>query len=377
MPEPAAHTRSLLITLTRALIAFRFRAAPTPAPTRARRARAAVGSGVVAFVLATVGLAVVVETVRPQWRDPEYGYRRDRVRGWVREHPDRSLVLVFGSSRVEEGISPSAMGFSDAPGCPLVFNFGYRGATLLGVWLHVTRLLDDGVKPGAILVVISAFELQYDGPAEEQLGLWAPRLSGADVRWLAPYTKDPAAFRRALGEARRNPWAAHREPLISDLCPRWWPDNLRGPHFAWTGMDRYGFVPLERAYVTDEIRRRAWKDVLDKHVPGLNERPVGATTDRALRDLVGRCRAEGVAVALAWAPESPTYRALYTPDGRATAGAYTRALTTELELPVFPAPDLDEDDFMDGIHLLRGGAQKYSRWFADTHLKPWLARVLK
>jgi hypothetical protein len=32
---------------------------------------------------------------------------------------------------------------------------------------------------------------------------------------------------------------------------------------------------------------------------------------------------------------------------------------------------------MDGIHLMRGGAEKYSRWLADNHLGPWLATVLK
>jgi hypothetical protein len=331
------------------------------------------------FVLATVGLAVAVETVRPQWRDPEYGYRRAAVRGWVHARPDRPLVLVFGSSRVEEGVSPGAMGLPEEPGRPLVYNFGYRAAYPLGVWLHATRLLDDGVKPAAVVVVISAFELKRDGSTDEHLLGWGgARLSGADLRRLVPYTKDPAALRRTLVAARANPWVAHREPLISDLCPRWWPDNLRGPHFAWLGMDRYGFVPIEPEYVTDEVRSRAWDDVRAKHLPALNENPVGAVADRAVRDLVARCRAGGVAVALAWAPESPAYRALYTPAGRASADEYVRALTSELGLRVFPAPGhLDEEDFMDGIHLMRGGAEKYSRWLADNHLKPWLAEVLK
>ena len=49
-------------------------------------------------------------------------------------------------------------------------------------------------------------------------------------------------------------------------------------------------------------------------------------------------------------------------------------LTQELGVKVFPAPEhLVEDEFSDGYHLMRCGAENYSRWLADTHLKPWLA----
>jgi hypothetical protein len=336
-------------------------------------------AGAAVFVLATVGLAVTVETVKPQWRDPEYGYRRAAVRERVRAHPDRPLVLVFGSSRVEAGISPSAMGFPDEPGRPLVCNFGSRAAVPVGVYLHTTRLFDTGVKPVAILVLISAFELVHEGSTEAQLARWGgARLSGADLRRLAPYTTNRAALDRTLVAARCDPWSAHREPLLDALCPRWWPGNQRSAHFGQPGTDRDGFVPIEREYVSDAGRRRAWDNLLAAHLPLLNTNSVDAVSDRALRDLVARCRAEGVAVALAWAPESPTYRALYTPAGHATAAAYHRSLLTEPDLAVFPAPEhLDEEDFMDGIHLMRAGAEKYSRWLADQHLKPWLARVLK
>ncbi|MFO0823844.1 MAG: hypothetical protein U0792_12135 [Gemmataceae bacterium] len=45
-------------------------------------------------------------------------------------------------------------------------------------------------------------------------------------------------------------------------------------------------------------------------------------------------------------------------------------------MPVFsPWQDGTEDEFMDGHHMLKHGAERYSRWLADTHLKPWLSLV--
>ena len=52
-------------------------------------------------------------------------------------------------------------------------------------------------------------------------------------------------------------------------------------------------------------------------------------------------------------------------------------LTREMGMPVFPAPELPDTDFVDGFHMIRKGAEKYSRWLATSHLGPWLARNSK
>jgi hypothetical protein len=329
------------------------------------------------FALLTIGLAMASESVKPEWRDPEYGHRLRQLRQRQHKRPNQPLVLVLGSSRAQMGVSPAAMGIPDEPGQPLVYNFGYRGAHPLGVHLQVSRVLDDGVRPAAVVVLISALESKVDGPAEAQFPKWGPRLLEADLRRLAPYTDDPALFRRDLAAARRNPWAARREAILSDCLPSWQPDPVRFNHEGWERMDRYGFTTFPEERMTDAIRRSIWSEIRASHPAALNGAPPGQVSDRATRDLIARCRAEGVAVAMAWAPESPDYRALYTPAGWAGVEAHSRKLK-EMGAAVFPAPiHLEEGDFADGYHLLPRGAAKYSRWLADEHLRPWLATVLK
>ncbi len=351
----------------------------TPRPAAGRRAaRRALACGLLAFCGLTVGVEAAAETARPEWRDPEYGQRLRQVRQRQHKRHDRPLVLFFGSSRAQMGVSPHAMGFPDEPGQPLAYNFGYRSAHPLGVCLQVNRMFDDGVKPAAVLVMIAAVESKVDGAAEEEFPKWGPRFSSADLRRLAPYTKNPAVYRRDLAAARRNPWAARREAILSDYLPNWQLPATRHKHEGWERMDRYGFTPFPQERLTDDIRRTVWDQTRAHHTEVINKSPPGVASHQAMRDLVARCRDEGAAVAMVWAPESPAYRALYAPAGWAGVEAYTRMLTAELGVPVFPAPDhLEEDDFADGIHMLPDGAARYSRWLAETHLKPWLAEVLK
>lgn len=360
------------------LHARRARAAPAGAGRRARHsARLALATGALMFLALTVAVAVAAETVRPEWRDPEYGHRLREVRRWQRKRPARPLVLVFGSSRAQMGVSPAAAGFPDAPGSPLVYNFGYRGAHPLGTCFQVARALDDGVRPRAVLVVVSAVELTIDGPADEQFPTWGPRLSGGDLRRFAPYTENASAFRRDLAAARRDPWAARREVLMNILLPDWQSERQRNEHDGWVRMDRYGFAPFPAERLTPGLRQHI-RDAARGHAFALDGAPPGQMPLRALRDVAARCRAGGTALAVAWAPESPAYRSLYTPAGRASVEAVTRQFATELGAAVFPAPaHLQEDDFADGYHLMPDGAAKYSRWLADNHLKPWLAEVLK
>jgi hypothetical protein len=355
--------------------------APGPrrtAPARRRTARTAVLLAGPAFALLTLALIVASETTKPEWRDPEYGHRLRRVRWWQHKQPDRPLVLVLGSSRVQMGVSPSVMNFPDEPGSPLVYNFGYRGGYPLVAWLQLMRLFDAGVKPRAVVFFLASSEVMAYVPADYSLGMWPTRFSSSDLRRLAPYTENPADSQRELSAARSDPWTVRREVIVSDLLPQWQLYGTRLAHDGWERMDPRGFVPYPEERMTPEQGVAVWRETRATQSSLINDYPLGPMTDRVVRDMVNRCRAEGVEVALAWAPESPGYRALYTTAGRARQQSYTRVLRTEVGVRVFPPPEhLDEADFADGYHLLPGGAARYSRWLAEVHLKPWLAEVLK
>jgi hypothetical protein len=332
--------------------------------------------GVLGFGLLTLGLELAAETVKPEWRDPEYGQRLRAAKKWQRERPNRPLVLVFGSSRSEFGVSPADMGFPDEPGSPLVYNFGYSGAYPLASWLHLVRTFDDGLRPKAVLVELTYAHLRCDGPAEEQFPKWGSRLSASDLRHFASYTKDESVFRRELTTARRNPWESRRIPLVSDLLPEWQLRTVRSDHSRWEEMDAYGRAFLRRESITDETRRRFWESVRTNAPGALAPGLPGAMSDRALRDMAAACREHGVAIAFFWAPESPAFRAYYTPPALASLEAYSRTLEHDLGAPVFPPPvHLAEEFFPDGFHLFPDGAAAFSRWLAENHLKPWLATL--
>ena len=198
--------------------------------------------GLSLIVLAHLLLSGAMEMVLPQLRDPEYGYRLVRLREQQWRHPDRPLVLILGTSRTQNAISPKAMAFPDEPGSPLVFNFGQAGSHPLHQRLSLQRLFADGVCPAAVLVEICPATLSPRGPADRLFTPTANRLTAADLPRLDPYLADRAALRRHWIVSRLNPWHAQRLVLLCHLAPRWLPWQQR-IDFQWSGTDRFGFMP--------------------------------------------------------------------------------------------------------------------------------------
>lgn len=344
---------------------------------RGRWAQLAIGSGLVLVLLVQIGLAVAVDTVKPEWRDPEYGHRLHQVKQWQRLRPERPLVLAIGSSRTLMGLSPMAMGFPDEPNSPLVYNFGQSAAGPLQLLLTFLRLLDEGVRPTYLLVeLFPAAIAMSDGPAEEQLRwYWSPRLGAGDLRRLAPYSRDQQVLRRQWVEERLNPAYNLRLALMSHNLPRWLPLESRRD-YLWQ-FDQYGWQAYPFDQVDDarrrkgtELARGGYRAVLSSssyHVSGM--------ADRSLRDIVARARQEGIAVAFYLTPEGPEFRSWYGPEARANFNAYRELLMRELGVSVFNATDgFGEDEFADSHHMLRGGASRFSRRLADECLRPWLGR---
>ncbi len=351
-------------------------AAPRSSRSRQRSARAVVAWGVALVVLANVAILVSLEAFWPNARDPEYGYRLDRVRAHQRAHPDRPLVVAFGTSRTQNAFDPRSMAFPDEPGSPLVFNFGQGGAPPLLQWLTHQRLLATDVRPEAVLVELCPLTLHLSGPAEV---LFAPNtecLSAADVRRLEPYCGDPDALRRRWAAERPRVWRAQQSMMLSHIAPEWQPWERRVDHY-WDDTRASGFAPYS-APVTDGERTRLRESVGVAYFATLQQLRVAEFTKRAYRDLVTECRARGVPVAFYLAPESPAFRSWYSPASREVLAAYCRELSAEFGTPVFGALDtMTEEDFADGHHMLPGGAAKYSRWLADTHLRPWLTSAVR
>jgi hypothetical protein len=355
------------------LLPKRARRAARPAMQCARSARLAVLWGVAVVILVHLGLALALETVLPQLRDPEYGYRVVRAREQQRLHPDRPFVLVLGSSRVANAFDPSAAGFPDEPGSPLPFNFGLSGSGSIQLRTHLARIRDDGVRPDVLLVELFPVTLVADGPDDGPYSLVINRLTARDLPRLN--LTDPAAFRRRWTTERLNSWYGQRLVIVSHLVPEALSWRERLDHY-WKNTDRVGFYP-HLAHKADEMRESRLAATRTHYAETARAWRVGAASDRALRGLVADCRAAGTPVAFFLIPESPAFRSWYTPESRAALDAYLRTLSAELSCPVFDAPEgFAEEDFADGHHMLSPGAARFTRHLTERHLKPWLAEVL-
>ena len=341
----------------------------------ARKARKALAAGLLAFLTATLALSLAIEYHWPQWRDPEFGHRMTRLTRAVRENPSRPLILAIGTSRLQNALFPAAMGFPEAPGSPRVFNFGQSASPPLKELLTYRRVREAGIRPAAVLVEVLPATLAIDGPAEELLAQQTARLSAADLRHLAGYAADPGRLRRGWLTARLLPWQAQRLALMSHWLPRWlpWQARLDG---TWDNMDADGFQPIpmpkpELRRTATELAFRQYRHAFDAYQPG-------ESSFRAIGELVHACRADGIPLAFLLPPLSPAFRGAFLPGVYENGEAHLRRFADRLGVPVLPAPDdLHEDDFMDGHHMLSHGAERYSRWLADTHLKPWLATCLR
>ncbi len=360
--------------IARVRLPARARWSRSRASSRRSSARAGTLCGIAFAVAAMLGMSGALETVKPEWRDPQFGHRLIRLRQQQSRGPDRPLVLALGTSRTQNAIDPSAMGFPDEPRSPLVFNFGQSGSSPLKVLLTLLRLLDEGIRPGAVIVEVLPVWLAADGPAERIFQDKEARLSAGDLRRLAPYCTERAALERKWLAARLAPWSTQRVVLMSHWMPRWlkWGERIDP---QWDGMEADGFVPYPDQFASSEFRAIATAHARREHAGTFAGHAFGKSSMRALRDLIERCRDEQIPVLFVEPPVSPMFRGWFRPGVWEFGEERLRAFAGELGVDlVSPYSGLEESDYIDGHHMLRCGAEKYSRWLADTHLKPWLAR---
>ncbi|MDB5309077.1 MAG: hypothetical protein JWO38_3279 [Gemmataceae bacterium] len=329
-------------------------------------------SGGTALLLAVAGMAVVVETVRPEWRDPEYGDRLKQVRAWRDSRTaGRPLVVVVGSSRVTSGFSPAHLGFGYTPTSPLVYNFAHTSYGPAGELLATRRLLDSGVVPDHLLIEVMSPFLGGDGVPESMI---RPDQTGyADLRRLAPYRSDPGKATRAWAAARLSSWSSLRFSLLCHAGAESWIVGIN-PASMGKGMQVGGWTPPPRS-VAPEYRAARLEWTRGGYAHFFVDFRIHPVQDRIYRDLLDVCRARGIRAAFFLMPESPAFRSWYPPGGRERVREYLAGLTREYGPPVFDASEWlpDEALFMDGHHLLYPAAEQFSGRFGRECLGPWIS----
>jgi hypothetical protein len=365
--------------MTRALLLLRWllrppaagpRPAPAPRPTR-RRARNSVFAGVGFFALFTLALNLALDTVRPEWRDPEYGHRLKRLKPQVQAAHGRPVVVALGSSRTQMGFSPHGLGLGDGPDSPIVFNFAVAGGGPVHEVLNLKRLLDNGVKPDYVLIEVLPPVLAGHSPAEKLI--LPARLGYADFARLAPYTEDSAALRREWLEDRLAPFHTLRLYLMSHIAGSMLHWKSR-QDFLWKQMKPDGWMPYFFPEVPADKREKGIAEVHAQFAAYFPNYHIAPIPDRAYRDLLELCRTHHIRAAFFVMPEAPSFRSWYPPGSKELARQYLAGLTKEYGTPVFDASAwiADPTAYADAHHLLRTGAEAFSARFGQECVGPWL-----
>jgi hypothetical protein len=328
------------------------------------RSRASFGWALLFFAAAQLLLAVAMERRVPQWRDREYGWKLARLRQRLARHPGRPLALMLGSSRTVYGFQAGCCDALRGPGGePFVgFNFGVAAAGPLREYLCLQSLLDEGVRPGLLLVEVLPPLLNEPGPDRvcEENWLYVPSLAAADVLRLRPYDSRPGRLLRTWLRSRLVPWHAHRARLLEGWSRPWHSrEEGAGP---LARMDRSGWIAPEWERVGDEKRRRETERARRQYAGAFADFRLGGGPAQALRDLLARCRAEQIRVALVLMPEGTTFRGWYPPGMEAAVRHFLEQLQDGYGVAVIDARRwVDDEDFWDAHHLLPAGAAAFSR----------------
>jgi hypothetical protein len=346
--------------------------------THARRsARAALAAGLVAIVLAHLGLAAAVETKRPQWRDPEYFHRQKRLQAvvkWEREQGHaRPLLVIIGGSRPQMGLSPEHLGLGSGPTDPLVFALVQSGTIPIGERLNLARLFASGVTPDYVLIEVLPPVLADPGPMDGRIPLM--RLGAADLARIRPYQTDPERVHFQWLRNRAESWYSLRVPLaanwrLSAIAP---PGPNRSD-FLWSEMKFFGWSPFYPAEWPESRREAGLAAAQGPYKRLLDHFSIESVNDRLYRDMLADCRDRGVQAALFMMPESPVFRGWYPPGVREQIADYLAVLSREFSVPVFDGSTWENDEraYMDGHHLLGPAAEAFSKRFGRECVAPWL-----
>jgi hypothetical protein len=316
--------------------------------------------------LAQLGLVVVMDWRRPDLYDLEYGKRLALLRRRQAEAPERPLALVVGSSRVGLGFLPEQLPpIRSASGEPVLpFNFSHLAAGPVFNLVELRRLLREGIRPRWVVLEVAQSCMAHEGASTP-----VTMSSAADLPVLQRYFS-PAKVWGVYLRGRLNPWYSHRLGILRQCAPCWATDAGGEDRIVLGPLGGDGGWMLEDR-VDDETRRRRTDAVRAIYLPTLHDYRIDPMTDRALREGLDLCRKEGIECALLVTPESSEYRSWYGADGMASFDRYCGELSEEYGVPVVDARRwLTDDQFCDGHHPLRPGAEAFTERLGREALRP-------
>lgn len=345
------------------------------------RGRAVILCGVAFFFAAQLALNFTIERWRPEWSDPEYGYRFRNLQKQIQSDPQRPLLIVLGSSRIGNGFNsdciPPDSEKWDHP--PLIFNMSLAGGGPIYELLLLKRMLAAGIHPRWIVIEILAPYLNSEGQVLATPDPIPPnRLRWSDLEVLDRHA--PHSFwhrHRKWLETYMVPWYSNRYCLLTRYAPTWLePAKTRIPQFWRSSLTSHGWLPFPLESVTREDYEKGFQHARDQYESNLANFRVSPEADRLLREMLSTCRQERIEViGLLRMPESTEFKKLYPPEAVRQIDTYLRDLCREKHIQLIDASGWISDDcFVDGHHLLQRGALRFTLRLWNEVLEPHIRK---
>jgi hypothetical protein len=304
------------------------------------------------------------------WMDESWAYNRTRVEHakWRQLHerlaetPDRPLVLMLGSSRSDWAFQAGQLSGQRGPdGRPLLaYNLAVPTTGPIHEALYLNDLLDEGIRPRLLLVeyVTTHLNQSQRGAISEEHFTVPQWLSAHQVFFMRPYFSNKRRMMFGWLESRLAPWYGYRLAVHEHLQGR---HSWRNPYDQQERpMDEWGWRMLYDDPNTPKFRARRWAGAARMYADSLKQFRLGPGPVQAMRDLLARCRREHIPVALVRMPVTQEFQQMFPAQGRADLDKLFAELSAGVH--VIDASDwLALEDFDDGHHLQRIGAEKYSR----------------
>ena len=330
-----------------------------------RRGYASLVWGIFFFLATQLALTFFLDRGHSEVYDPEYGYRLARLRARLAAEPQRPLLLVLGSSRVELGLRPEALPQVDtAPArTPLVFNFGLTGAGPVTELVYLRRLLAAGIRPRYLAIEVLPPALYCDDVWGEEQFLNRDHLAWDDLPLLQSYFNHTTDLHGRWLTSRLACTYTYRQGLLSRYLPGWLPLSSRLD--AWrVNVSPSGWLAYERTTVDAVQVRHGQEFARRQYARALANFHIAEAPDRALREMLEACRREQITPMLLVMPEGSAFRGWYPPAARARIDGYLARLGRDYGVTLLDARTwVADEEFFDGHHLLPSGATAFTERF--------------
>lgn len=334
-------------------------------------ARAALLWGVLCFAGIQVLFNVAMERWRPALRDPEFGFKLAFLEARRAEAPGQPVALVLGSSRAGLGVRPDILRMRQV----VLFNFSQTGAGPVWELVTLRRLLEQGVRPDAMVVEVLPVWLHQEGEWTEEAQIHVNRLSWSDLAVLRRYSTDPDGLLTGWLWSRLVPCFSHRYSIVSWFAPDWLPDASRQD--GWTAMDRWGWLAYSRPS-SPEAYQAAVAQARREYGERLANYRLTEVPDRALRELLELCRQERIPVTVLVMPEGTEFQSWYGSEAQREIDAYLARVCAEYNVPLVNARGWMQDTaFFDSHHLHPEESTAFTRRLGREVLPPLLLRARK